>query len=136
MVLYSDISNFTFWSVDILKCKIFLIGFLNGLLDNFKQKKFYISKCKFFLHFTATQKFFHYNDCKWSDPYMEMFRSLCRHISVNKKLLWIVVVNSSFENVVIQTFFPYYSEWFWKVLYTFPFIFWIIYFKVMIWFSH
>ena len=54
-----------------------------------------------------------------------MFRNL--YISVNNKAF----VNSSSKffiwNVVIQTFFPYYSEWFWKVLYTFPFIFWIIY---------
>ena len=34
-----DILNFTFWSVNILKCKIFLIGFLDEI-GNFKQKKF------------------------------------------------------------------------------------------------
>ena len=44
MLLYSDISNFTFWSVNILKCKI---CFLDEL-GNFKQKFFYISKCNFF----------------------------------------------------------------------------------------
>ena len=32
----------------ILKCKFFLIDFLDKL-GNFKQKKFYTSKCKFFL---------------------------------------------------------------------------------------
>ena len=47
MLLYFDISNFTFWSVDILKCKNFLIGFLHEL-GNFKQKKIYTSKCNFF----------------------------------------------------------------------------------------
>ena len=52
MLLYSDISNFTFWSVDILKCKIFLIGFPDEL-GNFRQIFFYISKCKILLHFTA-----------------------------------------------------------------------------------
>ena len=36
-LLYSDISNFTFGSVNILKCKNFLISFLNEL-GNFKQK--------------------------------------------------------------------------------------------------
>ena len=40
----------TFWSVDTLKCKIFLIGFLHEL-GNSKQKKFYTSKCKFFFTF-------------------------------------------------------------------------------------
>ena len=49
VLLYSDISNFTFWSVNILKCKNFLIGFLHEL-GNFKQKKFYTSECKI-LHF-------------------------------------------------------------------------------------
>ena len=34
-----DILNFTFWSVNILKCKIFLIGFLDEL-GNFNQKLF------------------------------------------------------------------------------------------------
>ena len=38
---------------NILKCKKFLIGFLDEL-GNFKQKKFYTSKCTDFLHFTAT----------------------------------------------------------------------------------
>ena len=38
---------------DILKCKNFLIAFRNGL-GNFKQKNFYISKCKIFLNFTTT----------------------------------------------------------------------------------
>ena len=35
--------NFTFWSVNILKCKNFLIGSLDEL-GNFKQKKNFISK--------------------------------------------------------------------------------------------
>ena len=37
----------------ILKCKIFLINFLDEL-GNLKQKEIYTSKCKFFLHFKAT----------------------------------------------------------------------------------
>ena len=53
VLLYPDISNFTFWNVKNLKCKNFLIGFLHEL-GNFKPKKFYTSKCKFFLHFKAT----------------------------------------------------------------------------------
>ena len=45
----------TFWILhfevyDILKCKNFLIGFLNEL-GNFKQKKIYISKCNLFFTF-------------------------------------------------------------------------------------
>ena len=51
---YPDISNFTFQNVKILKCKIFLINFLDEL-GNFKQKKFYTSKCKIILHFKATE---------------------------------------------------------------------------------
>ena len=53
MLLYSDISNFTFWSIFTLKCKNFLNGFLHKL-GNSKGKNIYISKCKIFLHFTAT----------------------------------------------------------------------------------
>ena len=53
VLLYPDILNFTFGNVKILKCKIFLIDFLDEL-DNFKQKNFYTSKCKFFLDFKAT----------------------------------------------------------------------------------
>ena len=53
VLLYPDISNFTFLNVKILKCKISLINFLDEL-DNFKQKNFYTSKCKIFLHFKAT----------------------------------------------------------------------------------
>ena len=46
MLLYSDISNtITFWSVNILKCKNVLIGFLDEL-GNFKQF-FYISENQF-----------------------------------------------------------------------------------------
>ena len=52
LLLYPDISNFTFQDVKILKCRIFLINFLDEL-GNFKQKN-YTSKCKFFLHFKAT----------------------------------------------------------------------------------
>ena len=48
VLTYPDISNFTFQNV-----KPFLINFLDEL-DNFKQKKFYTSKCNFFLHFKAT----------------------------------------------------------------------------------
>ena len=50
-MLYSDISNFTFWNVNILKCKIFLIDFLDEF-GNFKQKKFYTSKCNFFTFYS------------------------------------------------------------------------------------
>ena len=39
VLLYPDISNFTFQNVKILKCKIFLINFLDEL-GNFKQKIF------------------------------------------------------------------------------------------------
>ena len=53
VLLYSDISNFTFWSVNILECKIFLIGFLDEL-GNFKQKKVLPFAMQFFSHFTAT----------------------------------------------------------------------------------
>ena len=47
VLLYPDISNFTFQNVKISKCKNFLIDFLDELGD-FKQKNFYTSKCKFF----------------------------------------------------------------------------------------
>ena len=47
VLLYSDISNFTFQNVKNLKCKNFLIDFLDEL-GNFKQKNFYTSKCNFF----------------------------------------------------------------------------------------
>ena len=47
MLLYSDISNSTFWSINILKCKNSFISFLHEL-GNFKQKNFYISKLNFF----------------------------------------------------------------------------------------
>ena len=53
VLLYPDISNFTFWNVKNLKCKNFLIDFLNEL-GNFKQKNFCTSKRKVFLHFTTT----------------------------------------------------------------------------------
>ena len=42
-----------FWNVKNLKCKNFLIDFLDEL-GNFKQKKIYTSKCNCFLHFKAT----------------------------------------------------------------------------------
>ena len=45
VLLYPDISNFTFQNVKVLECKIFLIDFLNEL-DNFKKKIFYTPKCK------------------------------------------------------------------------------------------
>ena len=51
VLLYPDISNFTFQNVKILKCKIFLINFLNEL-GNFKQKNFTLQNV-FFLHFTT-----------------------------------------------------------------------------------
>ena len=60
VLLYPDISNFTFQNVKILKCKIFLINFLDEL-GNFKQKKFYTSKCKIFLPFKATAPLFVYS---------------------------------------------------------------------------
>ena len=41
VLLYPDILNFTFFFIDFLE-----------ELGNFKQKKIYTSKCKFFLHFT------------------------------------------------------------------------------------
>ena len=47
VLLYTDISNFTFWNVKNFRCKNFLIDFLDEL-GNFKQKKIYTSKCKFF----------------------------------------------------------------------------------------
>ena len=50
VLLYPDISNFTFQNVKNFKCKIFLIDFLDEL-GNFKQKKFYTSKCKFLFTF-------------------------------------------------------------------------------------
>ena len=40
----------------ILKCKNYMIDFLDEL-GNFKQKIFYTLKCKFFLHFRATDPF-------------------------------------------------------------------------------
>ena len=54
VLLYPDISNFTFQNVKISKCKFFFINFLDEL-GNFEQKKFYTSKCKNFLHFKATE---------------------------------------------------------------------------------
>ena len=47
VLFYPDISNFTFWNVKNLKCKIFLIDFLDEL-GNFKQKKFTLQNVKFF----------------------------------------------------------------------------------------
>ena len=47
MLLYPDISNFTFQNVKILKCKIFLINFLDEL-GNFKQKKITLQNVNFF----------------------------------------------------------------------------------------
>ena len=46
MLLYSDISNSIFWSVNILKSKKFLIGFLNEL-EIFKQIFFTFQNAKF-----------------------------------------------------------------------------------------
>ena len=56
VLLYPDISNFTFWNVKNFRCKNFLIDFLNEL-GNFKQKKIYTSKCKFFLHIRTTDPY-------------------------------------------------------------------------------
>ena len=56
LLYHPDISNFTFQNVKNLKCKIFLIDFLHEL-GNFKQKKIYTSKCKFFLYFTTTEPY-------------------------------------------------------------------------------
>ena len=53
VLLYPEISNFTFQNVKNFKCKIFLIDFLDEL-GNFKQKNVYTSKCNFILHFTTT----------------------------------------------------------------------------------
>ena len=47
VLLYPDISNFTFQNVKILKCKIFLINFLDEL-GNFKQKRFTLRNVSFF----------------------------------------------------------------------------------------
>ena len=54
VLLYSDISNFTFWSVNILKCKNFVIGFLDEL-GNFKQKKFTFQNAIFYILQQRTQ---------------------------------------------------------------------------------
>ena len=51
VLLYPDILNFAFWNVKNLKCKNFLIDFLDEL-GNFKQKIFYISKCKLFTFYS------------------------------------------------------------------------------------
>ena len=47
VLLFPDISNFAFWNAKNLKCKIFLIDFLDEL-GNFKQKNFYTSKFTFY----------------------------------------------------------------------------------------
>ena len=52
VLLFPDISNFAFWNAKNLKCKIFLIDFLDEL-GNFKQKKICTSKCNFFYIFTS-----------------------------------------------------------------------------------
>ena len=63
VLLYSDISNFSFWSVNILKYLDFILHF---------------KKCKKFLHFTATNRLFFFgfkfkNSSKtclhWCDSY-------------------------------------------------------------------
>ena len=53
VLFYPDISNFTSWNVKIQNVKKIFIDFLDEL-GNFKQKKVYTSKCRFFLHFTTT----------------------------------------------------------------------------------
>ena len=57
VLLYPNILNYIFQNVKNLKCKNFLIDFLHEL-GNFKQKKFYTSKCKFLLHFKATDPYY------------------------------------------------------------------------------
>ena len=69
VLLYPDISNFTFQNVKNLKCKNFLIDFLVEL-GNFKQKTFYSSKCNFFLQFTTT------------DPYTTEITTITNHFYV------------------------------------------------------
>ena len=73
VLLYPNILNYIFQNVKNLKCKNFLIDFLHEL-GNFKQKKFYTSKCKFFLHITTTDPIPHF-----------VFRNL-RHPMVQKIL--------------------------------------------------
>ena len=51
MLLYSGISNFTFWIVNILKCKNFLIGFFDEL-GNSKQKIFTFQNAIFFTFYS------------------------------------------------------------------------------------
>ena len=55
VLLYPDISNFTFWNVKNLKCKNFLIDFLDEL-GNFKQKTFYTSKFQNVILFYISQQ--------------------------------------------------------------------------------
>ena len=52
VLLYFNISNFTFWSDDILKCKIFLIGFLHEL-GNLKQNIFTFKNAIFFTFYST-----------------------------------------------------------------------------------
>ena len=54
VLLYSDISNSIFWSVNILKCKNFFIGFLDEL-GNFKQKKILHFKMYNFFTFNSNR---------------------------------------------------------------------------------
>ena len=71
VLLYPDISNFTFWNVKNLKCKIFLIDFLNEL-GNFKQKKFTLQNVNFLYilkqrtHYLAISPHFSSFCCKFS----------------------------------------------------------------------
>ena len=58
MLLYYDNSNSIIWSVNILKCKIFIISFLDEL-GNFKQKKIYISKYKIFTFYSNGPSYEH-----------------------------------------------------------------------------
>ena len=55
VLLYPDISNFTFWNVKNLKCKKFLIDFLDEL-GNFKQKKFTFQNVNFFTIYNNAPK--------------------------------------------------------------------------------
>ena len=57
VLLYPDISNFTFQNVKNLKYEKFLIDFFDELA-NFKQKNLHL-KCIFFLHFTTTDPMYY-----------------------------------------------------------------------------
>ena len=68
VLLYSDILNFTFWSIWHFEMWNFLIGFLDELC-NFMQKKFYISKCKFFFTFYSNGTLYYIIWPFWKPPW-------------------------------------------------------------------